>query len=396
MELLGKSLEDIFEASKNKKFSIKTTCMLGIQMVIILKYIHDKHIIHRDIKPDNFVTGVNEKKKNIYLLDFGLAKKFRSSKTLQHHPMTQKKKLTGTARYASINALKGLEQSRRDDLEAVGYVLVYFLQGKLPWQGLPVKPKEDRYAKIMEKKRDTTPEDLCKGLPKEFQTYVEYTRNLGYEDDPDYEMLKNLFKSIMERENYEMDYIYDWSSPIEDSKNIKNDDNSEIDKNNNNDDEEKNFPKKKEFNDETGKNKQIMVVNNYVNHVNNIVINNNQNGTVENKNISKKKISGITNQNNITNHAHTINASNNLLEGMPSIQEHEMQSNIKNIITNQNLFDTNHEHTIETKNKEYKSNKCCDIICGEKNENENKNENNENNEMIIHDQKESTKCCFIF
>jgi hypothetical protein len=203
--------------------------------------------------------------------------------------MTQKKKLTGTARYASINALKGLEQSRRDDLEAVGYVLVYFLQGKLPWQGLPVKPKEDRYAKIMEKKRDTTPEDLCKGLPKEFQTYVEYTRNLGYEDDPDYEMLKNLFKSIMERENYEMDYIYDWSSPIEDSKNIKNDDNSEIDKNNNNDDEEKNFPKKKEFNDETGKNKQIMVVNNYVNHVNNIVINNNQNGTVENKNISKKK-----------------------------------------------------------------------------------------------------------
>ena len=81
---------------------------------------------------------------------------------------------------------------------------------------------------------------------------------------------------------------------------------------------------------------------------------------------------------------------------MPSIQEHEMQSNIKNIITNQNLFDTNHEHNIETKNKEYKSNKCCDIICGEKNENENKNENNENNEMIIHDQKESTKCCFIF
>ena len=138
-----------------------------------------------------------------------------------------------------------------------------------------------------------------------------------------------------------------------------------------------------------------MVVNNYVNHVNNIVINN-QNGTVENKNISKKKISGFSNQNNITNHANTINASHNLLEGMPSIQEHEMQSNIKNIITNQNLFDTNHEHTIETKNKEYKSNKCCDIICKEKNENEDKNENNEDNEIIIQSQKETTKCCFIF
>ena len=404
MELLGKSLEDIFEASKNKKFSIKTTCMLGIQMVIILKYIHDKHIIHRDIKPDNFVTGVNDKKKNIYLLDFGLAKKFRSSKTLQHHPMTQKKKLTGTARYASINALKGLEQSRRDDLEAVGYVLVYFLQGKLPWQGLPVKPKEDRYVKIMEKKRDTTPEDLCKGLPNEFQQYVEYTRNLGYEEDPNYDMLINLFNNVLTKNNFEMDYIYDWTSPIEEVSTINN-----IDKNfdNNNKEEDKidfknnNENDSKNFEGDTKKNKQIMVVNNYVNHVNNIVINNNNNSSfskneVKKTDITKKKNSGFIN-NSFSNHANTINEGNNIVHE----QNLEHETNFKQIVTTQNIYETNQNHTIETKNKEYKSNKCCEVICLDSNKNTNEknvhnNLNNKNDELIIHNQKELSKCCNIF
>ena len=126
--------------------------------------------------------------------------------------MIKKKNLTGTARYASINALNGLTQSRRDDLEAVGYVLMYFLKGKLPWQGLRLKNKEDRYHKIMEIKRDTSPSQLCHGFPKEFKKYVEYTRNLEYEDDPDYDMLKNLFKNILINENVNKDnfYIYDW------------------------------------------------------------------------------------------------------------------------------------------------------------------------------------------
>ena len=196
MELLGKSLEDLFQENK-KHFSLQTVCLIAIQMIDRLEFIHNKHIIHRDIKPDNFVIGLNKKNNIIYLLDFGLAKKYRSSTTLKHYPMTKKKNLTGTARYASINALNGLTQSRRDDLEAVGYVLLYFLRGKLPWQGLHVKNKEDRYHKIMEIKMKTTPNELCLGFPKEFEYYVEYCRKLEYEDDPDYCLYQRIPASLM-------------------------------------------------------------------------------------------------------------------------------------------------------------------------------------------------------
>ena len=209
MELMGKSLEEIFENLPIKKMTVNCVGKLGLQMVEILEYIHNKHIIHSDIKPDNFVMGKGEKSKYLYLLDFGLAKKYRSSTTLKHYPMIKKKNLTGTARYASINALNGLTQSRRDDLEAVGYVLLYFLRGKLPWQGLHVKKKEDRYHKIMEIKMETTPFQLCKGFPKEFEKYVEYTRNLEFEQDPDYDFLKNLFNNIL-KEDKNSENGYDW------------------------------------------------------------------------------------------------------------------------------------------------------------------------------------------
>lgn len=210
MELMGRSLEDQLSSAPEKKFSIRTVCILALQMINILELIHNKHIIHRDIKPDNFVLGLGEKAENVYLLDFGLAKKYRSSTNYQHYPMKNRKKLTGTARYASVNALKGYEQSRRDDLEAVGYVLMYFLRGSLPWQGLPVKAKEDRYKKIMEKKVATSAEELCAGYPLEFAQYINYTRNLNYESDPDYEYLRNLFKNVLKNLNFNYDYCYDW------------------------------------------------------------------------------------------------------------------------------------------------------------------------------------------
>ena len=211
MELLGSSLEDIFQ-KQQKKFSIKTVCMVGIQILDRLEFIHNKNIIHRDIKPDNFVLGLDNKSHIIYALDFGLSKKYRSSRTHQHIKFSVNKKLTGTARYASINALKGCEQSRRDDLEAIGYVFMYFLRSSLPWQGLHVHKGEDRYKKILTKKRGTSAEELCKGFPNEFAEYINYTRNLEFEADPDYKYLRGLLLSVLEKEKQPYDFCYDWVS----------------------------------------------------------------------------------------------------------------------------------------------------------------------------------------
>ena len=209
MELLGQSLENLFQ-SQNRSFSIKTACMLGIQMVDRLEYIHSKKIIHRDIKPDNFVMGRGLKSHIVYILDFGLAKKFWSSSHKCHIPFCRGKKLTGTARYASINALSGCEQSRRDDLESVGYIIMYFVRGSLPWQGLKINKKDDRYKKICEKKKETSAKDLCAGFPKELETFVSYTRNLKFTELPNYEYLRILLKTVINNLGSTIDFFYDW------------------------------------------------------------------------------------------------------------------------------------------------------------------------------------------
>ena len=250
MQLLDKSLEDLI--NKYTTFSIKTTAMLGYQMVNILQYIHDRHIIHRDIKPDNFVMGAKEDNAKLYILDFGLAKKYRSSRTLIQYPYIKKKKLTGTARYASIHALEAYEQSRRDDLESIGYVLMYFLRGNLPWQGLKVRSKENRYKKILEKKRETSSEELCKDFPHEFFEYVDYTRNLEYEQDPDYDFLRKKFQDVLKGLNEELDYIYDWTTSTDLKKRV----NKKDEENDENESGENDI--KKEENDlESNKNDQM-------------------------------------------------------------------------------------------------------------------------------------------
>ena len=237
MELLGKSLETLFQEN-NCKFSLKTVCMLADQMITRLEYIHKKYILHRDIKPDNFTIGRGKQSHIIYLIDFGLSKKYRSSKgNHEHIKYSENKRLIGTARYASINALKGCEQGRRDDMEALGYVLMYFLRGSLPWQGLKLNKGDDRYKKIYETKKSTTPEELCAGYPRQFCEYVKYTRSLSFEQEPDYNYLKKLIYNVMDKYEFSIDYLYDWglnkkkSCKINDNKvNINNISNNNINK----------------------------------------------------------------------------------------------------------------------------------------------------------------------
>lgn len=209
IDMLGPSLEDLFDYCK-RKFSLKTVLMVGDHMIQRLEKVHEKCFLHRDIKPDNFLMGLGSNQHLVYMIDFGLAKRYKDPRTGEHIPYRDGKSLTGTARYASANTHLGIEQARRDDLESVGFVMIYFLKGKLPWQGIPAKTKKSKYDKIKEKKISTTVDELVKGLPKEFGMYMQYCRNLKFEEKPDYSLLRKYLQDVAERMNYEHDYYYDW------------------------------------------------------------------------------------------------------------------------------------------------------------------------------------------
>ena len=208
-ELLGKSLEDLFN-SYGKPFSLKTVCVLGIEMIKRIQYIHSKYFIHRDIKPDNFMTGRGENEKKIYIIDFGLAKKYYSLSRKKHIKFVTGKSLIGTARYCGRNSHRGYEQGRRDDIESIGYVLMYFLLGQLPWQGLKVKKNEERYERIARKKYSTSFEELTMGQPEEFLYYFKHADKLGFEDQPNYLYLIGLFQSVINKYCGDCLYDFDW------------------------------------------------------------------------------------------------------------------------------------------------------------------------------------------
>lgn len=175
-----------------------------------IEFVHSRHFLHRDIKPDNFLIGIGKKQHYVYVIDFGLAKRFRDPKTGEHIPYRDGKNLTGTARYASVNTHLGIEQSRRDDLESLGFVLMYFNKGSLPWQGLPARTKKEKYEKIRDKKLSTSIESLTKGYPEEFAIYLNYCRSLKFEEKPDIGYLRKLFKDLFYRMGYEYDFVFDW------------------------------------------------------------------------------------------------------------------------------------------------------------------------------------------
>jgi len=210
LDLLGPSLEDLFNFC-SRRFTMKTVLMLADQMIGRIEYVQNKNFIHRDIKPDNFLMGIGRHCNKVYLIDFGLAKKYRENHTKQHIPYREDKNLTGTARYASINAHLGIEQARRDDMESLGYVLMYFNRSSLPWQGLRAATKKQKYEKISEKKMATPIEGLCKGFPAEFAMYLNYCRGLRFEEMPDYMYLRQLFRILFRTLNHQYDYVFDWS-----------------------------------------------------------------------------------------------------------------------------------------------------------------------------------------
>ncbi|KAH0941930.1 hypothetical protein HID58_001567 [Brassica napus] len=210
IDLLGPSLEDLFNFC-SRKLSLKSVLMLADQMINRVEFFHSKSFLHRDLKPDNFLMGLGRRANQVYIIDFGLAKKYRDSTTHQHIPYRENKNLTGTARYASMNTHLGIEQSRRDDLESLGYILMYFLKGSLPWQGLKAGNKKQKYERISEKKVSTSIEVLCRGYPSEFASYFHYCRSLRFDDKPDYAYLKRIFRDLFIREGFQFDYVFDWT-----------------------------------------------------------------------------------------------------------------------------------------------------------------------------------------
>lgn len=178
MELLGPSLEQLLNLY-DRSLSLDTVLFLSEQLILRMEYIHAHNYVHRDIKPNNFLIGLGNKDSTVYVIDYGLSRKYIDPKTGQHIPFKAKKGLVGTMRYASINAHYGSELSRRDDLESLGYVIIYLFLGHLPWEKIKMPSKKLKYKKVKEMKEKMSVDELCKNCPREFADYLKYVKSLG-------------------------------------------------------------------------------------------------------------------------------------------------------------------------------------------------------------------------
>ncbi|CAJ2666635.1 unnamed protein product [Trifolium pratense] len=193
--------------------------MLADQMLMRIEFLHSKGLLHNDIKPDNFLMGLGKKATQVCMIDFGLSKGYMDPISYRHIPYRENKNLTGTACYASCNTHKGIEQSRRDDLESLGYVLLYFLRGRRltlmivlsPLFGLQAATRMQKYENFYDMKFSTRVEVLCKSYPVEFASYFHYCRSLSFDQRPNYGYLKCLFRELFTSKGYEADYLYDWT-----------------------------------------------------------------------------------------------------------------------------------------------------------------------------------------
>lgn len=208
LTLLGENLEDLFNLCK-KKFSLYTVLFCAIQMISRLEALHSEGYVHRDIKPDNFLFGLHEKNEIVHLIDFGLSKKFLDNEG-NHIPLKKNMSMVGTPRYTSVHSHLGYEHSRRDDLESLGYILIMFIKGNLPWMNLKCENHSEKQKKIAEIKMTTSNEDLCEGLPKEFLNYMNHTKNLSFTDKPNYVYLRNMFVDLMKKMFPGEKYLLDW------------------------------------------------------------------------------------------------------------------------------------------------------------------------------------------
>ncbi|XP_073386038.1 uncharacterized protein [Physcomitrium patens] len=213
LDLLGPNLLHLFKVC-GLRFSLKTVIMLGYQMIDRVEYVHSRGLVHRDLKPDNFLMGCGRQGNQVFIIDFGLAKEYMDPATRRHIPYRDRKSFTGTARYASRNQHRGIEHSRRDDIESLGYILMYFLRGNLPWQGkggqrlTDQKQHEYMHNKI---KMNTTVEELCDGYPSQFADFLHHARSLGFYEQPDYCYLRSLFRDLFIQKKFQLDHVYDWT-----------------------------------------------------------------------------------------------------------------------------------------------------------------------------------------